>query len=58
MKIDKYSNSFRKIGMLSVDTKNPAKSMNGMISTGVRVTASYLSENDAEIIREYSELAL
>jgi len=44
--------------MLSELTKNPAKSMNGMMRTGVNVTASYLSENDAEIIKEYPELAL
>jgi len=39
-------------------TKNPAKSMNGIISTGVRVTASYLSEKLAEMINEYPLLAL
>jgi len=43
---------------LSDETKKPAKSMNGMIKTGVSVTASYLSENDAEMMSEYPELAL
>ena len=39
-------------------TKKPAKSMNGIISTGVRVTANYLSEKLAEMISEYPLLAL
>ncbi len=47
-----YSKGIKKTGMLSVDTKKPAKSINGMINTGVSVTASYLSENEAEIISE------
>ena len=44
--------------MLSEDTKKPAKSINGMIKTGVRVTASCLSEKEAEMIREYPLEAL
>jgi hypothetical protein len=39
------------IGMLSWLTKNPANNMKGIIRTGVRVTASYLSEKIDEIIR-------
>lgn len=58
LKIEIYSNSFKNMGMLAVDTKNPAKSMNGMISTGVSVTASYLSEKLQEMIKEYPLLAL
>lgn len=52
LKIDKYSNSLSHTGIDDEDTKNPAKSMNGMISTGVKVTASYLSENDELMIIE------
>lgn len=44
--------------MLSEDTKKPAKSMNGIIKTGVSVTASCLSEKDAEMISEYPLEAL
>ena len=39
-------------------TKKPAKSMNGIMRTGVKVTANCLSEKEAEMIREYPELAL
>ena len=52
MKIDRYSNSFKKIGIEDAETKKPAKSMKGMIRTGVKVTASCLSLNEALIIRE------
>jgi hypothetical protein len=52
LKIDKYSNSLSQTGIEDDDTKKPAKSINGIISTGVRVTASYLSENDELIIIE------
>jgi hypothetical protein len=34
-------------------TKKPAKSMNGMIRIGVRVTANCLSEKRVEMIRAY-----
>ena len=39
-------------------TKNPAKSMKGIISTGVRVTASYLSEKMVPKMSAYPPLAL
>ena len=39
------------IGMLLWFTKKPAKSMNGMISIGVNVTASCLSEKRVEMIK-------
>jgi len=52
LKIDRYSNSLRKMGMLSALTKKPAKSMKGMMRTGVSVTASCLSEKEAEMMRE------
>jgi len=46
------------IGMLFWFTKKPANSMKGIISTGVRVTASYLSEMREEMMREYPVAAL
>ena len=52
LKIDKYSNSLRNLGIELEATKKPAKSMKGMISTGVSVTASYLSLNEELIISE------
>jgi len=52
LKIDKYSNSFKNHGMLLVDTKKPANNMKGIISTGVKVTANYLSLKLAEMINE------
>lgn len=52
MKIERYSNSFRNTGIEDEATKKPANSMNGMINTGVNVTASYLSLNDELIIKE------
>jgi hypothetical protein len=52
LKIDKYSNSLRNFGIELEATKKPAKSMKGIISTGVSVTASYLSLNEELIIRE------
>jgi hypothetical protein len=39
-------------------TKNPAKSINGIIRTGVRVTANCLSENIVPIINAYPDEAL
>lgn len=50
--MDRNSNSLRYHGMLSEATKKPAKSIKGMMRTGVRVTASYLSEKEAEMMRE------
>ena len=44
--------------MLFWFTKNPAKSMKGMIKTGVSVTASYLSEKHVPMIKAYPEAAL
>jgi len=44
LKMERYWNSINHLGMFSWFTKNPAKSMKGMIRTGVKVTASYLSE--------------
>lgn len=55
--MDRYSSGFKYTGMLSAETKKPANSMNGTITTGVRVTASCLSEKIAEMIRAYPELA-
>ncbi len=55
MIIERYSNSFSHHGILSLATKNPAKSMKGTIRTGVSVTANYLLENEAEIMSEYPE---
>lgn len=52
MKIERYSNSFKNTGIDEEATKNPAKSMKGIIRTGVRVTASYLSLNEELIISE------
>lgn len=40
--------------MLSWLTKNPANSMKGMMRTGVRVTASYLSEKRVLITNAYA----
>jgi len=53
LKIDKYSNSLRKFGIELEATKKPAKSIKGMIKTGVSVTASYLSLKDELMMREY-----
>lgn len=39
------------MGMLLWFTKKPAKSMNGMIRTGVRVTANCLSAKRVEMMR-------
>ena len=44
--------------MLFWFTKNPAKSIKGIIRTGVSVTASYLSENIVPIIKAYPDDAL
>ena len=44
LKMERYWNSLRNHGMLFWFTKKPAKSMNGMMRTGVSVTASCLSE--------------
>jgi hypothetical protein len=52
LKIDKYSNSLSQIGIEDDATKNPANNMNGIISTGVKVTATYLSLKLALIIKE------
>lgn len=41
------------IGMLSWFTKKPAKSMNGIIRIGVKVTANCLSANNVEMINAY-----
>ena len=43
--------------MLSWLTKKPAKSMNGMMRTGVRATANCLSEKIVLIISEYDPAA-
>lgn len=45
-------------GMLSWFTKKPANSMNGIIKTGVNVTANYLSAKRVDIIRAYEPAAL
>jgi len=52
LKIEKYSNSLNQTGILLEATKKPAKSMKGMIKTGVSVTATYLLLNDELIISE------
>ena len=44
--------------MLFWFTKNPAKSIKGIIRTGVSVTASCLSENIVPIIKAYPDDAL
>ena len=49
LKMEMYSKPLRKIGILEEATKKPANNMNGMINTGVSVTASCLSEKPAEI---------
>jgi effector-binding domain-containing protein len=58
LKIDIYWNSLRNQGILFWFTKNPAKSINGIIRTGVSVTASCLSENIVPIIKAYPDDAL
>ena len=44
--------------MFSWFTKNPANNMNGMINTGVRVTANYLSAKMVPKMRAYPDDAL
>ena len=51
LKNERYWNSISQMGMLFWLTKKPANNMNGMISTGVRVTASCLSEKIVDMIR-------
>lgn len=51
LKMERYWNSMRNHGMLFWFTKKPAKSMKGMMRTGVRVTANYLSEKIVPRIR-------
>ena len=58
LKIDRYWNGVKNHGMLSWFTKNPANSMNGMISTGVRVTANCLSAKVTPRISEQPPEAL
>lgn len=51
LKKDRYWNSISQMGILLWLTKKPAKSMNGMIRIGVRVTANCLSEKRVEMMR-------
>ena len=43
------------MGMELDDTKKPANNMNGIMSTGVNVTANCLSLNEAEMMSEYPD---